>query len=165
MRALTLAAVLALAGCAGVQPVSRAAADAGMRVYVVGELSFEAPSDWRATGDGSRVRLVAPGEDATIEASAARRDGPGPACLEDAEAALSRGAAGLGAVQRHGSTFAGQKAVAQEADQGPWHGWAWATCSGGIQYRVWFAGRSPLSRPLIEVQKRLVASARLGGSP
>ena len=33
--------------------------------------------------------------------------------------------------------------IAQEADQGGWHGWAWATCDGGEQYRVFLAGRSP----------------------
>ena len=108
MRALAATAALGLAGCAGVQPVSRAAWEPGMRVYVVGELSFQAPSAWRATGDERRVRLVAPAEDATIEASAESREGTGTACLEDAEAALSRGASGLGAVRRHGSTFAGR---------------------------------------------------------
>jgi hypothetical protein len=68
-------------------------------------------------------------------------------------------------VRRHPSTFAGRKAVAQEADHGGWHGWAWATCDRGEQYRVFLSGRTPVSRETIEVQRRLVATARLEGSP
>ena len=98
-----------------------------------------------------------------MKASAA----PGSAaeCLAGAEEALERGAATLAGVRRHPSTFAGRKAIAQEADQGGWHGWAWATCDRGEQYRVFLSGRAPVSRDTIEVQRRLVATARLGGSP
>jgi len=160
---LPICLLLGLSACARV--VTRPAAEEGERVYVVGALSFEAPNDWRASGDERHVRLLAPAEDGTIEATAVARPGGVPECLASAEAALARGADGLTAVQRHGSSFAGAKAVAQEADQGSWHGWAWATCSDGMQYRVWFAGRSPLSRELLDVQRRLLASARLGGTP
>jgi uncharacterized protein YceK len=156
-------ALLALAGCA--QVVTRPAASEGARVYVVGALSFEAPSDWRASGDERHVRLLAPALDGTIEASAVSEVRAGPDCLARAEAALERGTPGLTAVQRHASSFAGFKAVAEEADQGSWHGWAWATCTAGAQYRVWFAGRSPLSRELLSVQQRLLASARLEAVP
>jgi len=146
--AYPLAALAALAGCARV--ATRPAATEGASVYTVGALSFEAPTAWQATGDERHVKIVAPGDDATIEARA--------------EAALDRGAAGLSAVQRHPSTLAGRKAVEQEADRGGWHGWAWATCDGGVQYRLWFAGRSPLSREMLDAQKRLVGSAQIGGS-
>jgi len=158
-----LALLLGLSACARV--VTRPAAGEGESVYLVGALSFEAPSDWRASGDERHVRLLAPAEDATIEATAVARPGDGSECLANAEASLARGSSGLRAVQRHGSSFAGQKAVAQEADEGAWHGWAWATCSDGTQYRVWFAGRSPLSRELLAVQRHLLASARMGAMP
>jgi len=164
VRGWRIAAALAvLSGCSRV--TTRPSATEGESVYAVGALSFEAPSAWRASGDERHVRLVAPGDDATVEASAQRDAGPDASCLAAAEAALARGAAGLSAVQRHPSTLAGRKAVAQEADQGAWHGWAWATCAGGVQYRLWFAGRSPLSREMLEVQRRLLASAELGAPP
>ena len=154
---------LAAAGCARV--VTRPDAREGASRYVVVGLSFEAPSDWRASGDDRHVRLVAPAGNGTIEASAVPDASAGPDCLGNAAAALERGTQGLSAVQRHGSTFAGQKAVAEEADQGAWHGWAFAACSGGVQYRVWFAGRSPVPQELLEVKRRLVESARLEAAP
>jgi len=160
--AYPLAALAALAGCARV--ATRPAATEGASVYTVGALSFEAPTAWQATGDERHVKIVAPGDDATIEASAHADAGSEAECLSGAEAALDRGAAGLSAVQRHPSTLAGRKAVEQEADRGGWHGWAWATCDGGVQYRLWFAGRSPLSREMLDAQKRLVGSAQIGGS-
>jgi len=56
-------------------------------------------------------------------------------------------------------------AVAQEADGSGWHGWAWATCDGGEQYRVSVAGRAPVPREIVDVQRRVVSTARLGGKP
>jgi len=166
---LAVATLLSLVACSHVQtlagPVTRPAGDEGMVVYVLGDLSFEAPQGWRAEGDDRHVRLVAPGDEATLEAVAAQSAGAEAECLADAEARLTRGAGGLSNVRRHATTFAGQKGVTQEADQGAWHGWAWAACAGGLQYRVWFAGRAPLSRELLEVERRLVASARLGAAP
>lgn len=162
-RGLVILAIVELVACGRI--VTRPGSGEGTQAYWVGGLSFEAPSTWHASGGERRLRLVAPAGDAAIEASAVAEAGSLPECLASAEAALARGENGLTAVQRHSSSFAGQRAVAQEADQGAWHGWAWALCAEGMQYRVWFAGRSPLSRELLEVQRRLAASARLGAPP
>jgi hypothetical protein len=168
MRRLLATAALAalLAGaCARVSPVSRPTPDGASRVYSVAELRFEAPADWRADGGARQVKLVSPDGAAMLEVKAAPVAGSASACLDQAEESLSRGAASLEAVRRHPSTFAGRKALAQEADQGGWHGWAWAVCDRGEQYRVWLTGRAPVSRDTIDVQRRLVATARLGGTP
>ncbi len=158
-------AALALGACARVQPVSRPSADGTARVYQVATLSFEVPASWSADGDPRRVKLTAPGGEAVVEARATAAPGSAASCLAAAGEALERGASGLTGVRRHASTFAGRKAIAQEADQGAWHGWAWAACDGGEQYRVFLAGRTPVSRETIEVQRRLLATARMGGSP
>jgi hypothetical protein len=36
-------------------------------------------------------------------------------------------------------------------------------CDGGTQYRVFFAGKSPLPAAIVEAYRTLVASARIGG--
>jgi hypothetical protein len=159
--ALAALATLAMGACSTARPVARPAADPGKTVYSVGALSFEAPASWSAEGDARKVRLAAPDGGATLEARAAAVAGPDEACLADAEKALARGAASLSGVRRHPSSFAGRKAVAQEADAAGWHGWAWAACAGGEQYRVWLAARTPVDRDRLEVQRRLVATARL----
>ncbi len=168
-RAALLAALLPVAACqttleqAG-RPVTRPSGDEGMLVYLVGRLAFTAPADWKAAGDPSRVRLDAPRGDVRLEASVVQLAfADEKACLADAEAVLSRAEAGLANVRRHPSTFAGRRAVTQEADQGPWHGWAWAFCDGPRQYRVWFTGLSPMGREALEAQRILAASARLEG--
>ena len=158
-------AALLVSACARVSPVSRPSPDGASRVYSVAGLDFEAPAGWSADGSPRQVKLVSPGGDALLEVRATAAPGSAATCLSGAEEALSRGAATLDGVRRHPSTFAGKKAVTQEADQGGWHGWAWATCDGGEQYRVWISGRAPVSRQTIDAQKRLVATARLGGSP
>jgi hypothetical protein len=158
-------AALALASCARVGPVSRPTPDGAARIYSVAGLSFEVPAGWRADGDPRKVKLTSPGGEALVEVKATAVAGPVADCLAGAEEALERGAASLSGVRRHASTFAGRKAISQEADQGGWHGWAWATCDRGEQYRVFLSGRSPVSRETIEVQRRLVATARLGGAP
>ncbi len=164
-----LATLLALAACettleqAG-RPVTRPSGDEGMVVYLVGRLAFTAPSGWSAAGDPTRVRLDAPRGEARLEASAVQRAfADEKECLSDAEAVLSRAESGFTNVRRHPTTFAGRRGVAQEADQGPWHGWAWAFCDGPRQYRVWFTGMSPLGREAVEAQRVLAASARLEG--
>jgi hypothetical protein len=159
------AASLLAGGCAGAGPVSRPSPDGAFRIYTVAALQFQAPSDWRADGDPRQVKLVSPEGDARLEVRATAASGTAAACLVGAEEALAKGAASLAGVRRHPSTFAGRKAVAQEADQGGWHGWAWATCDRGEQYRVWLAGRAPVSREIIDVQRGLLATARLGGAP
>jgi hypothetical protein len=163
--AVGAAAALLAASCARVGPVSRPTPDGAGRVYSVAGLDFEAPSSWRAEGDPRKVKLTSPGGEALVEAKATAVAGPADQCLAAAEEALVRGAASLTGVRRHASTFAGRKAVAQEADQGGWHGWAWATCDRGEQYRVFLSGRAPVSRDTMEAQHRLVATARLGGAP
>jgi len=144
---LGAAAALLAGACARVTPVSRPTPDGAGRIYSVAELEFQAPADWRADGSPREVKLAS----------------PAGACLSRAEDSLARGAGTLDAVRRHASSFAGKKAVSQEADQGGWHGWAWAVCDRGEQYRVWFSGRTPVSRETIDVQRRLVATARMGG--
>jgi hypothetical protein len=88
-----------------------------------------------------------------------------PACLGAAEEALARGEAQLARVQRHATTLAGRRALVQEADDRGWHGWAYAVCHGGVQHRLTFTGRSPISAGLLEAWRGVVASARLGGTP
>jgi hypothetical protein len=134
-------------------------------VYEVAALRFEAPGDWRAEGNSRRVKLTSPGAEGVIEARAVATPGPASACLALAEEALARGEGALTAVRRHPSSFAGRPAVAQEADGSGWHGWAWATCDGGEQYRVSVAGRAPVPREIVDVQRRVVSTARLGGKP
>jgi hypothetical protein len=163
--ALLAAAGVALGGCAGPAPLSRPTPDGTGRVYEVAALRFEAPRSWRAEGDSRRVKLTAPAGDATLEVRATAVPGPVDACLEGASRALEKGVAGLTGVRRHPTSFAGQKAVAQEADQGGWHGWAWATCDGGEQYRVFLAGRAPVGKETIDAQRRLVSTARMEGKP
>jgi len=87
----------------------------------------------------------------------------GAACLAAAEEALARGAAQLSRVRRHQTKLAGRAAVMQEADDGGWHGWAYAVCQGGVQHRLFFTGRSPIAADLLEAWREVVASARLGG--
>lgn len=158
-------AALVAASCARVGPVSRPTPDGSARIYSVSGLSFEVPSAWSADGTERKVRLSSPGDDALLEVTATAVAGTAADCLASAGEALKRGAASLSGVRRHASTFAGRKAIAQEADQGGWHGWAWATCDRGEQYRVFLSGRAPVSRETIEVQRRLVSTASLGGTP
>lgn len=168
-RIAPTAVLAALAACtfmaeqAG-RPVTRPAGDEGMLVYVVGRLAFSAPATWSASGDPTRVRIDAPQGNARVEASAVQRTfADEKECLADAEAVLARSQAGFSNVRRHLTTFAGRRAVTQEADQGPWHGWAWAFCDGPRQYRVWFAGLSPVTPETVEAERVLAASARLEG--
>jgi hypothetical protein len=168
-----LAAALALtfsAGCAGVSglggPESRAAERAGWRVYTVGALTVEAPSDWVASGDGLRLALVPPEGSARLEARVSREQGPDArACLAAAEAALKERDGGLARVQRHPSTLGGRPALAQEAAQGATHGWAYVACAGPEAHWLTFTGRSPVSQRLLEDWRAVVQSARLGGGP
>ncbi len=66
-------------------------------------------------------------------------------------------------MRRHLTSLAGRRAVAQEADRGGWHGWAWAVCDGGRQYRLFFTGVSPVSGEALAALTALQASARIGG--
>lgn len=171
-RALALLAV-ATSACTLVHeraresgPQARPAGDEGMLLYTVGRLTFEAPAGWQARGDPRHVLLVSPGEDARIDAQVAERTFKDDAeCLAQAEQSLARGGARLTGVRRHPTTVAGRKAVVQEADQDRWHGWAWALCDGGEQYRLFFTGVSPLAEPSLRAMRLLSSSAVLAGRP
>lgn len=147
-------------------PVSRPAGDEGMLMFTVGRLSFEAPAAWEARGDARHVLLVSPRSDARVDAQVTDRtfkdDGE---CLARADEALSRGSGTLTKVRRHATTLAGRKAVVQEADQDGWHGWAWAVCDGGEQYRIFFTGRSPLDEEAVRVSRLISSSAVLTTRP
>lgn len=163
------ALALALAGCNIIHeraqesgPQSRPSGDEGMLLFTVGRLSFEAPADWQARGDPRRVLLVSPRNDGRIDAQLVDRTFKTDAeCLAHAEGALARGSATLTNVRRHPTTLAGRKAVVQEADQDGWHGWAWAMCDGGEQYRIFFTGRSPLGEESLRASRLLSSSAVL----
>jgi hypothetical protein len=147
-------------------PVSRAAGDEGMLLYTVGRFTFEAPAGWEARGDDRRVLLLSPRNDARIEAQVGERTyKDDAACLAQAEQSLGRGAQRLGNVRRHPTTLAGKKAVVQEADQQGWHGWAWAVCDGGEQYRIFFTGRSPLGEEALRASRLIPSSSTLAARP
>jgi hypothetical protein len=162
-----LAALLLGAGCAGSAPgaaAPRPAGRAGWHLHTVGALSFEAPADWEASGDGRRLALVPPGRSARVEAWVGpRRGADARACLAEAQASLQERDAGLERVQRHPSTLGGQAALVQEADQGASHGWAYVACAGTAPHWLTFIGRSPVSQPLLEDWRALIQTARLGG--
>lgn len=166
--ALAAAAALvagALPGCAALRgPEGRPSGRAGWLVYEVGGLRFEAPDGWRSSGGDGRVRLDAPGGDARLDVSRVdERYADERACLAAAREALRRGQGELERVRRHETTLAGRPAVAQEADTAGWHGWAYGLCDGGVQYRIFFTGRSPLAQDAAEAYRILVASVRVGG--
>jgi hypothetical protein len=170
-RILALAsAAVALAGCATLRdlvsapPRGEPSGRPGWLVYDVGGLRFEAPESWRASGGDGRVKLEAPDGGARLEASIAEeRFADEKTCIADAEDELRRGEAGLERVRRHPTTFAGKPGISQEADASGWHGWAYGICDGGVQYRIFFAGRSPLPPEVVEVYRTLVKTARVGG--
>jgi hypothetical protein len=159
-RARLLAvAILATAGCGGIRglPTDRP----GWLAYRVGELSIELPEDWSARGDPARIRLE-PADGAarvTLE-RVERRFASEAECLADAERALARGAAGLERSRRHPTRLGGRPAVVQEGDRGGWHGWAWAACDRGLQYRLSFVGVSPMAPPIFAAQRGLEGSVR-----
>jgi len=165
--------LLALSACAIVHeraqesaPQARPAGDEGMLLYTIGRLTFEAPAGWRARGDARHVVLESPTGDARIDAQVADKPYPDDAaCLAQGEDALARGQAKLTNVRRHPTTLAGRKAVVQEADQSGWHGWAWAVCDRGEQYRVFFTGRSPLNTESVRASRLLSSSATLASGP
>jgi hypothetical protein len=170
-RLAGLALALGLAtGCATVRealgsgPQAAPAGRDGWTLYTVGDLRFEAPSGWAASGSAERARLEAPEGDARLDARLLEARHPAEKeCLAAAEASLRAGEAGLERVRRAPTRFAGRPGIVQEADAGGWHGWAYAACDGGTQYRVFFTARSPASPAAVEAWKALLASARIGG--
>jgi hypothetical protein len=129
----------------------------------VGGLSFEAPEGWAPSGDARRLTLTLAGAAQLQAWVVEERFADGATCLAAAEASLARGEAQLTRVRRHASKLGGRPALVQEADDGGWHGWAYAACDGGTQHRLFFSGRSPIPTDLLEAWRGVVASARLGG--
>ncbi|BDG07866.1 hypothetical protein [Anaeromyxobacter paludicola] len=165
-RLAAVTAAVVLASCAGRRgpPSGAPSRDQGMLTYGVGALSFEAPADWRAQGEARRFTLLRPDERAKLDVQQVERTfGSEKECLADAEAALARGSGGLQNMRRHPTTFAGRRALLQEADAGQWHGWAWAVCAGPHQYRLFLTGQSPLGADVLRAQKLLLTTARVGG--
>ena len=111
------------------------------------------------------MKLASPGGEARLEARPPPWPAPPTGAWRGPRRRWRAGAASLTGVRRHATTFAGRKAVVQEADQGGWHGWAWATCDRGEQYRVFLSGRAPVSRETSRCSAGSWPTARLGGTP
>jgi hypothetical protein len=165
-----MSVLLALSACTLVQqraeerPVSgQTSGQRGLLQYGVGRLTFLAPDSWQARGDEKRLQLANSAGTGRLDVQQLdTRYRDEKACLSGAEESLAKGAANLGNVRRHASSFAGRRAVAQEADTGGWHGWAWAVCDGVTQYRLFFAGRAPVPQDVMEAWRALTKSARVG---
>lgn len=164
------AAVLLLASCTLVhqraedRPVSGTpSSQRGVLQYGVGRLSFLAPDAWQARGDEKKLHLAHPDDQGRLDVQrmdTTYRDEKG--CLAAAQESLAKRETSLSNVRRHGSSFAGRRAVAQEADSNGWHGWAWALCDGATQYRVFFAGRAPVRPEVMDAWRTFTKSARVG---
>lgn len=168
-RVLLPALLAALSGCAGVRealapaPRGEPSGRPGWLAYAMGDLRFEAPEAWRASGGPRHLRLEAPDGAARLEVSTPDQPfATERACLADAEAVLRRGE-GMERVQKHATTFGGARGHLLEADAGGWHVWAWAACDGGAQYRVFLTARTPAPAEVLEAYRTLTASARIGG--
>ena len=168
--AALLGLVLLLGGCRAVRsiasspPPAEPAGREGWVAYRVGQLRVEAPASWKASGREQALRLEEPDGRGRLEVSV--REPPfadARSCLAAAEVSLERGEEQLERVRRHATRLAGVPAITQEADQGPWHGWAWAACDGGVQYRIFFTAMSTAPAEVMEVHRALL-SARLGGT-
>ena len=170
MRTVVACALVALTACSIVHerawdtPVQgRPSGQRGLLMYGVGRLTFLAPDGWEARGGERRVQLSHPQGQGRLDVQLGDRTFKDEKeCIASGEESLSKGSANLTNVRRHGTTFAGKRAVTQEADQGGWHGWAWAVCDGGTQYRVFFAGRSPVQKDVLDAWQALTKSAALG---
>jgi hypothetical protein len=162
-RWLSFAAFAMLCACAGLRgPEASPGSSPGTTRYAVEALSFEIPSSWRAGGSPRAVKLSHPEGRAVLDVSAVEQRFAGEKeCLEAAKAALGRNDRSFSNVRRYSSSFAGRPAIAQEADQGGWHGWAWAACDGGAQYRAFFSGRAPVAPEVIEAWRTFTKSARI----
>jgi hypothetical protein len=160
---LAAALLLALSACAGLRgPETSAGSTPGTTRYTVQALSFEVPSGWSGGGSPRAVKLKHPDEIAVLDVSAVQqRFADEKTCLEEAKAALARGDRNFQNVRRYSSTFAGRPAIAQEADQAGWHGWGWAACDGGTQYRIFFSGRTPVGPDVIATWRAFTKSARI----
>lgn len=171
MRGLPLAVlVLALAGCATLRdalapaPVGKPSGREGWLVYELRALRFEAPAGWRPAGGERRVALEAPDGSARLEITYPAPDlADEKACLAAADEKLRQQAGAFERARRHPTRFGGRPAQTLEGDQGGWHVWAFASCDGGVQYRVFFTARTPAPPEALEAYRALVESARIGG--
>lgn len=159
-------AALGPLGCASLRgafqgpPPAEPAEREGWVAYRVADLRVEAPASWIASGDPRALVLDDPGGKAKIMVSVGdERFADAKACLAAGEASLARGADGLERVRRFPSKLGGRPAVVQEADQGAWHGWAWAVCDGGVQYRVFFTAVSTAAPEVMEVHKAVLGAS------
>jgi hypothetical protein len=136
----------------------------GWLAYDLRALRFEAPAGWSASGGERRVALEAPGGRARLEVSYREAEfADERACLAAAEEKLREQAARLERARRHPTRFGGVAAQMLEADRGGWHVWAYAACDGGVQYGIFFTAAAPAAADVLEAQRALVASARIGG--
>jgi hypothetical protein len=141
-------------------PAGRPSGQRGMLQYGIGRLTFLAPDTWEASGSSRKLHLAHPQDRGVLDVQQSDRSfRDEKECLANAEESLAKGSAKLTNIRRHASSFAGKRAIAQEADQGAWHGWAWALCDGGTQYRLWFAGVSPVQKDVLDAWHALTKSA------
>ncbi len=171
LRVFAIAVVLALSACATLRNVFSPAPQGmpsgreGWLVYTAGDLRFEAPAAWSPSGDAVRITLEAPDGTGRLEARQMEDRYPtAEACLQSAEQTLRHNAEQLQRVRLHPTTVAGRRGVVLEADRGDQgHGWAWGVCDGGVQYRIFLSGGTPLPKDVLEVYRTLLSSVRIGG--
>lgn len=175
MKALAAGCALALASCASVQRALEPQAPSelgapGFRLYRMEGLVFEAPEGWDARySPNGWLDIRAPDGVTALQAAWADSGKSNEQqCLVAAEDELATRSVqlGLANVQRNLSRFAGRTAVVQEADGAPgtasaWHGWAFATCAGPREYKVFFATRTPAPKQALDALQRLRETARL----
>lgn len=161
--ALVVAGLAAATGCGRLQGVP---AGRGWTAYRVGSLTVELPEAWIARGDAVRFEARSPGSLAKVEAEQLPRPfASEAACLAAAEQALARGSTVLERPRQHPTRLGARAAWTMEADLRGWHGWAWAACDGGRQYRLSFFGASPLSPDDVAAQRGMEGSVRFEAGP
>jgi hypothetical protein len=154
-------ALLASSGCNRLQGVPTGR---GWSAYRIGGLTLELPEDWVARGDALRLTARSPDGRAKVEAARLERAfASGAECLSKAEQSLARSAPGLERARHHPTKLGDRDAVTLEADQGGWHGWAWAACDGPQQYRLSFFGASPMDLDAVTAQRGIESSVRFDG--
>jgi hypothetical protein len=171
LRTAAIALALSLSACAMLRealspaPQGKPSGRDGWLVYSAGDLRFEAPAGWHPSGDAQRITLEAPDGTGRLEARQVEDRFPSAdTCLQSAEQTLRRNSEQLQRVRLHPTTVAGRRGVVMEADRGDQgHGWAWGVCDGGVQYRLFLSGGTPLSKDVLEVYRTLLSTVRIGG--
>jgi hypothetical protein len=127
-------------------------------------MALDLPEEWGARGDGRHLSAESPDGRARVMAEQPDRPFSAEAeCLARAEQSLARGAAELERSRRHPTRLGGRPALVQEADQRGWHGWAWAVCDRGQQYRLSFFAVSPMTPEAFAAQRGIEAAVRFDG--